>query len=249
MPCLRILGVLCLFCFQTLVCGSALGEPRQVRVKCDDLMNSLQRFIRIRTDMAISYDTANCMSSSLMQTFVRETSAMLVIHEAPVTSTKSTEETSMHIELRDDDIDLANMLVLALIGRHYTVEYQTGQVFFEFDPITQITTANMPRCEYQRSFFVMLLFVSVVLMIFSLVMQNFHSMPMVPQLMKDAGRVEASGPLSTTHPAHPLIPVATLAAKMNMGGFANSFANVRRTGVSVIPTSCGRQRLVVDGTA
>ena len=249
MPCLRMLGVLFLFLFQNLVCGSALSEPRLVRVKCDDLMKSLQQFIRIRTDIAIAYDTANCMSSSLMQTFVRETSAVLVVHEAPATSTIGTEQTTMHIQLKDDDIDLANMLVLALIGRHYTAEYQTGQVFFEFDPVTQITTANMPRCEYQRSFFVMLLFVSIVLMIFSLVMQNFQSMPKVPQPMKDAGRVEAPGPLSTTHPTHPLIPVATLAAKMNMGGFANSFANVRRTGVSVIPTSCGRQRLVVDGPA
>lgn len=246
MPCLRMLGVLFLFLFQNLVCGSALSEPRLVRVQCDNLMKSLQQFIRIRTDMAISYDTTNCMSSSLIQTFVRETSAVLVIHEAPATSTNGTEQTTMHIQVKDDDIDLANMLVLALIGRHYTAEYQTGQVFFEFDPVTQITTANMPRCEYQRSFFVMLLFVSIVLMIFSLVMQNFQSMPKVPQPVKDPVRVEASGPLSTTDS---LIPMATLAAKMNMGGFANNFANGRRTGASVMPTSCGRQRLVVDGPA
>jgi hypothetical protein len=58
------------------------------------------------------------------------------------------------------------------VGRHYTHKFQVGQVYFEYDPASQILTPHMPRCEYQRSFLVLLLFVSIVLLVFALVMQS-----------------------------------------------------------------------------
>ena len=242
-----------MLCMCLVLSGEALAlvesnssEQTQVRISCDALMQTLQNFIRIRTDMEVSYDEHNCMSSSLLQTFVRETSALLSISELTHKTMAGTDVKGLSLVVKDNDPGLTNMLVLALIGRHYTAQFKTGQVFFEFDPITQITTANMPRCEYQRSFFVMLLFVSIVLMIFSLVMQNFSTMPKVqPPVREVSGKED----IIATSNSDPIIPTASFTAKMNTKGFAMNFANTRRTGYSVLPTSCGRQRLVVDALA
>ena len=247
---MRCVLYICLFC---VLFGEApaqiqsnSSQQTQVRISCDALMQTLQTFVRIRTDMEVSYDEQNCMSSSLLQTFVRETSALLSINESPRKTIDGTDVNGLHFVVKDDDPGLTNMRVLALIGRHYTAQFKTGQVFFEFDPITQITTANMPRCEYQRSFFVMLLFVSIVLMIFSLVMQNFSTMPKVQPPVREASGMEDRSHTSNSDTS---IPTATFVAKMNTEGFAMNFANTRRTGYSVLPTSCGRQRLVVDALA
>jgi len=50
--------------------------------------------------------------------------------------------------------------------------FQAGQFFLKYDPGSQILTPHMPRCEYQRSFLVLLLFVSIVLFVFALVTQS-----------------------------------------------------------------------------
>jgi len=220
----------------------------QVSISCDALLNTLQSFIRIRTDMQVSYDKTNCMSSSLMRTCLRETTAIVSLRETVGEPIDGADPASLSIIVRDDDPGITNMLVLGLIGRHYTAQFKTGQVFFEFDPITQIVTANVPRCEYERSFFVLLLFVSIVLLVFSLVMQNLNTMAKVAK----AGPMfnPQNEPSMSTANSETSIPMATaVAAKMSVGGFSLNFANGRRAASSVLPTSCGRQRISFDGIA
>ena len=215
----------------------------QVSISCDDLLNTLQSFIRIRTDMQVTYDKTNCMSSSLMRTFVRETTAIVSLRES-IGEPLDGAPASLSMIVRDNDPGITNMLVLGLIGRHYTAQFKTGQIFFEFDPTTHIVTANMPRCEYERSFFVLLLFVSIVLLVFSLVMQNLNAMPKVAMV----GPVALQNEPSSTAVKETLIPVArSVESRMSVGGFSLNFATGRRSASSVLPTSCGRQRISFDG--
>lgn len=146
---------------------SETQEATTLLVSCEKLMRQMQTFIDIQTDTKILYSRDTCMSTSLMKMFLRESGAMLdVQHSKPH---------NVNITFAQDDEGLAGILVLALIGRHYTAEFKTGQVFFEFNSATQLLTPKMPRCEYQRSFFVLLLFVSIVLLIFALVVQNLNT--------------------------------------------------------------------------
>ena len=215
----------------------------EVSISCDDLLNTLQTFIRIRTDMLVTYDKTNCMSSSLMRTFVRETTAIVSLRES-IGEPLDGAPASLSMIVRDNDPGITNMLVLGLIGRHYTAQFKTGQVFFEFDPTTQIVTANMPRCEYERSFFVLLLFVSIVLLVFSLVMQNLNAMPKVAMVRPVALQNEPSSTAVTDTSIPVAIPVQS---RMSVGGFSLNFATGRRSASSVLPTSCGRQRISFDG--
>jgi len=165
MTCRLALALCCLLAARA---SAAAPAEARVHLDCAGLMRELQRFLAIRTDMDVLFSAETCMLSSLMRMFLRETSALLAV--------ESETALGMDVVVREDDPALAQILVLALIGRHYTAEFQTGQAFFEFDPATQILTPHMLRCEYQWSFLVLLLFVSIVLMVFSLVMQNLNTL-------------------------------------------------------------------------
>ena len=135
-----------------------------VQLDCRILTRYLRTFIGTRTDLFMHYSDDNCLTSSLMQMFVRETAALLPLQAAA--------PGFVNLTLAENGQELAEILVLALVGRHYTARFQAGQFFFEYDPGSQILTPHMSRCEYQRSFLVLLLFVSIVLLVFALVTQS-----------------------------------------------------------------------------
>jgi len=157
---------------------------------CETLMRALRTFMGIRTEMEVAYAADTCLSSSMMRMFLRETSALVVADPAP--------PHGVLVALRNNDPGLAQILVLAMVGRHYTAQFRTGQVFFEFDLATQILTPHMPRCEYQRSFFVLLLFVSIVLMVFSLVMQNLNNIERKREEASTAPSAPSAASISVT---------------------------------------------------
>ena len=143
-------------------------ERMTVQLDCRDLSNYLLTFIGIRSKLRIPYSDETCLTSSLMKMFLRETSALIAVQAAP--------PRHINLTVTDADPDLAQILALALVGRHYTSRFRAEQVFFEYDPASQIMTPHMPRCEYQRSFLVLLLFVSIVLLVFALVSQSLNAM-------------------------------------------------------------------------
>jgi hypothetical protein len=159
-----------------------------------------------------------------MKMFVRESSAIVAMHAAP--------PVGINFTIAEDDDGLAQLLVLALIGRHYTAEYKANQVFFEFDSATQILTPHMPRCEYQRSFFVLLLFVSIVLLIFSLVIQNLNTMEAnaIPTAAGEHTIVAEVRPPPNTPSAPPLhsLPPTYLKTQMFKHNISIDFAHQRR---------------------
>lgn len=214
------------FCFAMIHCGqSEAQDSESVLTTCETLMRHLQTFIDIRTDMQITYSHDTCMSSSLMKMFVRESSAIVAMHAAP--------PVGINFTIAEDDDGLAQLLVLALIGRHYTAEYKANQVFFEFDSATQILTPHMPRCEYQRSFFVLLLFVSIVLLIFSLVIQNLNTMEAnaIPTAAGEHTIVADTRPLPSATPSAPplhSLPPTYLKTSMFKHNISIDFAHQRR---------------------
>jgi len=94
-----------------------------VQLSCLELTRHLRTFIGIRTDLDMLYSEDTCLTSSLLQMFLRETNALLPIQAAP--------PSSVNVTLTDHDPHLAQILVLALVGRHYTHKFQVGQVYFE----------------------------------------------------------------------------------------------------------------------
>jgi len=143
--------------------ASPAPRPMTVQMECRQLTTLLRTYIGTRTDLHMHYSEADCLTSSLMQMFLRETSALLPVAAGAASTVNAT--------LAANSPALAEVLVLALVGRHYTARFAADQFFFEFDPASQILTPHMPRCEYQRAFLVLLLFVSVVLLVFALVSQ------------------------------------------------------------------------------
>jgi len=162
----RLLALLALLAGAAHAGAAPQPAPQLVTVQldCSSLTSLLRSYIGTRTDLFMHYNADNCLTSSLMQMFLRETTAVLPVHPAPPRLVNAT--------LAANSQALAEVLVLALIGRHYTARFAAGQFFFEYDPATQILTPRMPRCEYQRSFLVLLLFVSIVLLVFALVTQS-----------------------------------------------------------------------------
>jgi len=164
-----------------------IPQRMTVELDCHVLTNYLLTFVGIRSGLGINYSDETCLTSSLMQMFLRETSALLEVRAAP--------PRNINVTLADNDQDLSQILALALVGRHFTARFQAGQVFFEYDPASQILTPNMPRCEYQRSFLVLLLFVSIVLLVFALVTQSLTAME-----MKTAAEAQHANPLPSATP-------------------------------------------------
>ena len=64
----------------------------------------------------------------------------------------------------------------AFIGRHYTSTLAGTNTHFVFNTATSTMTVKMPKCEFQKPVYTILLFVSILLLIFSLVLQNLKLM-------------------------------------------------------------------------
>jgi len=153
-------------------CARALPGRHDVRVECTALRSVLQSFLSIETNLQLDEHPDTCMSSSLVQMFVRESTAQL-----PVQQNGSF---ALSVALADGDARFTEMLVLALIRRHYTAHFRDSQTHFVFNTTTQTVTPRLPKCEFQKSFFILLLFTSIALLIFSMVVQNLKSLEHTP---------------------------------------------------------------------
>lgn len=154
-----------------LACGSspvrAQATEHSIRVDCVALRAALQSFLAIETNLELDERPHTCMSSSVVQMFLRESASQFRIQQAGASN--------VTVSLADGDARFTEMLVLALIGRHYTAHFSESQTHFVFNTATQALTPRLPKCEYQKSFFILLLFVSIALLIFSMVVQKLGS--------------------------------------------------------------------------
>ena len=152
--------------------AGAQAGARDVRVQCVALRAALQLFLSIETNLQLDEHPHRCMSSSMVQMFVRESAAQLRVRQNG--------STALSVALTDDDARFTKMLVLALIGRHYTAHFRDSQTHFVFNTATQTVTPRLPKCKFQKSFFILLLFTSIALLIFSMVVQNLKGLEHTP---------------------------------------------------------------------
>jgi len=157
-----------------LACACSLASANQtnrsssrVRIECAQLSRALQSLLAIETTLSLDEHPEACMSSSLVQLFLRESSALL--------SVAHTDGAGLELTLPDRDPRFTEALVLALIGRHYTAHFGDSQTHFSFNTATHTLIAKLPQCEHQKSFFITLLFSSIALLIFSMVAQRLNA--------------------------------------------------------------------------
>ena len=158
----RAVAVLaCLVC----VCSAATT----VSLECCVLLEKLHTFVATETDVrAPGCSESTCSNSRLMQLFRKETKSHL-----PSNADESVVEFTIP---QIDDALFSEILVWAFIGRHYTSTLAGTNTHFVFNTATSTMTAKMPKCEFQKPVYTILLFVSILLLIFSLVLQNLKLM-------------------------------------------------------------------------
>ena len=120
----------------------AQADARDVCVQCVALWAALQSFLSIETNLQLDEHPHTCMSSSLVQMFVRESAAQLRV--------EPNGSAALSVALVDGDARFMEMLVLALIGRHYTAHFRDSQTHFVFNTATQTVTPRLPKCEFQK---------------------------------------------------------------------------------------------------
>jgi len=135
-----------LFFAALLLAASSLAQAQasthSVRVDCVALRAALQAFLSIETNLLLDQHPHTCMSSSLVQMFVRESAAQLRV--------EPNGSAALSVALVDGDARFTEMLVLALIGRHYTAHFRDSQTHFVFNTATQTVTPRLPKCEFQK---------------------------------------------------------------------------------------------------
>ena len=142
-----------------------------IGIDCCSLMDSMQRFIALETNPVMHCHPETCMASSLVKLFVQETDTQMELQRQP---------TSIVLTIPAEDNRFTEMLVWALIGRHYAANLAGDHTHFIFNTATQTLTAKMPKCEFQKPIYTILLFVSIILLIFSLVLQNLKKKEQQP---------------------------------------------------------------------
>lgn len=189
-----------------MACAPAQTQVQHsVRVECLVLQKALQDLFAIETNVELDQRPETCMTSSLVQMFRRESLAQL--------PGQGSDATGLTVVLRDGDAQFSELLVLALIGRHYTAHFKDSQTHFVFNTATQTLTPRLPKCEYQKSFFIMLLFVSIALLVFSMVLQRLN------RIEKDSGPAPPAS-MSTSAPSHVSIDFNTRRLPGSRGGYS-----------------------------
>ena len=129
-----------------------------IGIDCCSLMDSMQRFIALETNPVMHCHPETCMASSLVKLFVQETDTQMELQRQP---------TRIELTIPAEDNRFTEMLVWALIGRHYAANLAGDHTHFIFNTATQTLTAKMPKCEFQKPIYTILLFVSIISLIFS----------------------------------------------------------------------------------
>jgi len=147
-----------------------------IGIDCCSLMISMQRFIALETNPVLDCHPETCMASSLVKLFVQETGTQVELQQ---------QHTRVELTIPAQDHRFTEMLVWALIGRHYSANLAGDHTHFIFNTATQTLTAKMPKCEFQKPIYTILLLVSIILLIFSLVLQNLKQKELKQSVLQE----------------------------------------------------------------
>jgi len=130
-----------------------------IDVPCCELMHSMLRFITVK-DGVMECAESECMSRGLIHLFLGESGSLGRIEA---------NGTAVRMHTRSDETQLyADMLAWSFIGRCFTGGRGGDRAHYDFDTISRTMTARRPRCEFQRSMYVVMLLVIITVLVFSM---------------------------------------------------------------------------------
>jgi len=122
-------------------------------------MQSMLKFITVKDGFMECKET-ECMSRGLVRLFLSESGSLGRIEA---------NGTVLRMHTRSDETKLyADMLAWSFIGRCFTGGRDDDKAHYDFDTISQTMTARRPRCEFQRSMYVVMLLVIITVLVFSM---------------------------------------------------------------------------------
>ena len=145
-----------------LVCGGAdTAAPTHayVDIPCCELINSMLWFITVK-DGFMQCEESECMNRGLVRLFLSESGSLGHV---------AANGTALRMHTRSDATQAyADMLAWSFISRCFTGGREDDKAHYDFDTISQTMTARRPRCEFQRSMYVVMLLVIITVLVFSM---------------------------------------------------------------------------------
>jgi len=144
------------------ICGAvATAAPTHayVDIPCCELMGSMLRFITVK-DGFMECEESECMNRGLIRLFLSESGSLGHV---------AANGTALRMHTRSDATQVyADMLAWSFISRCFTGGREDDKAHYDFDTISQTMTARRPRCEFQRSMYVVMLLVIITVLVFSM---------------------------------------------------------------------------------
>lgn len=143
---------------------------QSLEIECCDVWHEYLGKIRLSNDDAFaSCNAETCIISQHMKHFLRESQTL--VGENVLTSELVWDNTMVNSSA------LAEVLVLAYIGRHFTVSgsYETQQhPFFRFHGALESLTLIRPQCSFERTVYLCMIVVTVVVLIGTIILQTMR---------------------------------------------------------------------------
>jgi hypothetical protein len=138
------------------VMALALVETHAYEIECRHLYYHLKRHIRSSHDWPTLDEPGVCMSDAFMR------KSMMY------TNTSMLQSTGTEFVLSDDSMMLAELVALALIGRHFVQQEAKQVFFFTWNRYQKTLSLDLLACEFSRPLYNFVLLCSL-LTIFSII--------------------------------------------------------------------------------
>jgi len=147
-----------------------LSNALSLNISCCDVWNEYLEKIRLSNDdNFIECTPETCMNAQHIKHFLRESRTLVG------TEVLTEELTWDNASLSSPT--LAEVLVLAYVGRHFTVSnsYETQQhPFFRFHGALESLTLIRPQCSFERTVYLCMIVVTVVVLIGTIILQTMR---------------------------------------------------------------------------
>lgn len=150
-----------------LFCDSCVQGTEIPSVRCCGIWKSMNHYIQSHSgiDRSICTET-KCFQAGEIKLFESETNALL----SHSMERKTAQDNSALFLIKNmSAVELEEMLVLSLIGRHFTSTRQNtiqDGKFFEFNVATRTMKLRKMECEFEKSIYVCMVVITIIILIF-----------------------------------------------------------------------------------
>jgi len=138
------------------------NDSTSVAIECCALWGTLNEYIQTHSGVDRSHcDSADCMHTGQIQSFLEETNAV-------VAGKLRVEGSTIVFSLATAD-EMQRLLVWSFLGRHFTStrqEKQQDDFFFEFNIATRTMALRKIQCEFQKPVYVSMIVLTIIVLLF-----------------------------------------------------------------------------------